>query len=148
MLKSKLLHPQILTALGSMGHGSMVLIADGNFPFGTHTNPAAAHVYLNLRPGLVNATDVLETLVSAIPVEAAQVMEPNDGSTPDIFHEFSALLPGQALKRVERFAFYDLGRRSEVGLVIATGEARIYANIMITVGVIKAHNLFDTAGAT
>ena len=137
MLTTKLTHPQILGALGSMGHGSMVLIADGNFPFGTHTNPAAAHVYLNLRPGLVSATDVLEAVVSAIPVEAAQVMDPADHSTPPIFGEFSALLPGQELQRVERFAFYDLGRRSEVGLVIATGEARIYANILLTIGVVK-----------
>jgi L-fucose mutarotase len=137
MLTTKLTHPGILGALGSMGHGSMVLIADGNFPFGTHTNPGAAHVYLNLRPGLVSATDVLEAVVSAIPVEAAQVMQPNDGSTPPIFAEFSALLPGQELQRVERFAFYDLGRRSEVGLVIATGEARIYANILLTIGVVK-----------
>ncbi|MBI1257850.1 MAG: RbsD or FucU transport [Chloroflexi bacterium] len=137
MLTTKLTHPQMLSALGSMGHGSMVLIADGNFPFGTHTNPAAAHVYLNLRPGLVSATDVLEAVVSVIPVEAAHVMEPADGSTPPIFAEFSALLPGQELQRVERFAFYDLGRRSEVGLVIATGEARIYANILLTIGVVK-----------
>ena len=137
MLTTKLTHPQILGALGSMGHGSMVLIADGNFPFGTHTNPAAAHVYLNLRPGLVSATDVLEAVVSAIPVEAAQVMDPADHSTPPIFAEFGALLPGQELQRVERFAFYDLGRRSEVGLVIATGEARIYANILLTIGVVK-----------
>ena len=89
MLTTKLTHPQILGALGSMGHGSMVLIADGNFPFGTHTNPAAVHVYLNLRPGLVSATDVLEAVVSAIPVESAQVMQPADGSTPPIFSGFS-----------------------------------------------------------
>jgi L-fucose mutarotase len=137
MLTTKLTHPGILGALGSMGHGSMVLIADGNFPFGTHTNPAVAHVYLNLRSGLVSATEVLEAVVSAIPVESAQVMQPNDGSTPPIFAEFSALLPGHDLQRVERFAFYDLGRRSEVGLVIATGEARIYANILLTIGVVK-----------
>lgn len=137
MLTSKLIHPGILGALGSMGHGSMVLIADGNFPFATHTNPAAAHIYLNLRPGLISATDVLEAVVSAIPVEAAHVMQPADGSTPDIFGEFSALLSGQELQRVERFAFYDMGRRSEVGLVIATGEARIYANILLTIGVVK-----------
>ena len=137
MLTGKLIHPGILGALGSMGHGSMVLIADGNFPFATHTNPAAAHVYLNLRPGLVSATDVLEAVASAIPVEAAYVMQPADGSTPDIFAEFNALLAGQELQRVERFAFYDMGRRSEVGLVIATGEARIYANILLTIGVVK-----------
>ena len=137
MLRTPLTHPTILSALGSMGHGSMVLIADGNFPFATHTNPAAAHVFLNLRRGLVSATDVLESLVTAIPIESAQVMQPNDGSEPGIFAEFRALMPDLRLQPVERFAFYDLARRSEVGLVIATGEARIYANIMLTVGVVK-----------
>jgi L-fucose mutarotase len=135
MLKFGLIHPEILMALGSMGHGSQVLVADGNFPFDTHTNPGAAHVYLNLRPGLVSATDVLAALVMAIPVEAAHVMQPADASTPDIFGEFSALLPGQELRRLERFAFYDAAKQSEVGLVVATGEARIYANILLTIGV-------------
>jgi len=136
MLKTQLTHPEILSTLGRLGHGSMVLIADGNFPFASHTNPAATKIYLNLRAGLVSATDVLETLVTAIPVEAAHVMQPNDGSTPGIFAEFSALLPENDLQRVERFAFYDLARKSDVGLVIATGEARIYANILLTIGVV------------
>ena len=136
MLKFGLTHPEILEALGSMGHGSQVLIADGNFPFDTHTNPDAAHVYLNLRPGLVSATDVLAALVTAIPVEAAHVMQPADGSTPGIFAEFSALLPGQELQRLERFAFYEAAQQPEVGLVVATGEARIYANILLTIGVV------------
>jgi L-fucose mutarotase len=137
MLKTTLLHPGILGALATMGHGSRVLLADGNFPFATHTNPAAAHVYLNVRPGLVSVTDILEPLVTAIPVEAAHVMQPADGSEPGIFAEFRALLPGMVLEPVERFAFYDLGRGSDVGLVIATGEARIYANILLTIGVVK-----------
>jgi L-fucose mutarotase len=137
MLRTTLTHPGILSALGTMGHGSMVLIADGNFPFATHTNLAATHVFLNLRPGLVSATDTLEALATAIPIEAAHVMQTNDGSTPDIFGEFNALLPGLTLEPIERFAFYDFARRSEVGLVIATGEARIYANIMLTIGVVK-----------
>lgn len=136
MLKTTLLHPGILAALATMGHGSRVLLADGNFPFATHTNPAAAHVYLNVRPGLVNVTDILEPLVTAIPIEAAHVMQPADGSEPGIFAEFRALLPGMTLEKVERFAFYDLGRQSDVGLVIATGEARIYANLLLTIGVV------------
>lgn len=136
MLSTKLTHPAILSALGRLGHGSKVLIADGNYPFTTGANPAAEHVFLNLRQGLVNAADVLDTLVSAIPIEAAHVMQPHDGSTPDIFAEFSALLPGLELQRVERFAFYDLARTVDVGLVIATGEARVYANLMLTIGVV------------
>ncbi len=137
MLRGKLIHPQILSALGGMGHGSQILIADGNFPFSTHPNPLAAHVYLNLSPGLITATQALEALVSAIPVEAAYVMQPGDGSEPPIFAEFRALLPGISLQNVERFAFYDLTRQPEVGLVIATGEQRIYANVLLTIGVIK-----------
>ena len=41
MLKSKLIHPQILGTLGTAGHGSGILIADGNYPFSTRANPAA-----------------------------------------------------------------------------------------------------------
>jgi L-fucose mutarotase len=137
MLKTTLIHPDILGTLGRLGHGSKVLIADGNYPFTTGSNPAAKVVFLNLRAGLVNATDVLAALVTAIPVEAAHVMNPADGSTPDIFHEFSTLLPGLELQRVERFDFYDLARTGDVGLVIATGEARVYANLMLTIGVVK-----------
>lgn len=137
MLRTQLLHPEILNALGRLGHGSKILIADGNFPFTTGSNPAAAHVFLNLCPGLLTVTQVLETLITAIPVEAVHVMQPHDGSTPDIFNEFTALLPELELQRVERFAFYDLARTQDVGLVIATGESRVYANIMLTIGVVK-----------
>jgi L-fucose mutarotase len=135
MLLTKLTHPTILNALARMGHGSQVLIADGNFPFTTHSNPAAEHVFLNLRPGLVTVTDVLDALISAIPVEAAHVMQPNDGSEPPIFTEFRHLLPVLQLQPVERFDFYSMARGLDVGLVIATGEARIYANILLTIGV-------------
>jgi len=39
MLKTRLLHPEILQALGSSGHGGQVLIADGNYPFSTGAAP-------------------------------------------------------------------------------------------------------------
>src|SRR5215204_6495158 len=92
MLKGQLIHPEILDALGRAGHGSKIVIADGNYPFATAVAPHAKQVFLNLRPGLVNATDVLAALVQAIPVEAAHVMAPPDG-VPPIFAEFSAILP-------------------------------------------------------
>jgi L-fucose mutarotase len=136
MLKSKLLHPGLLAALGRSGHGSMVLIADGNYPFNTGTNPVAEHVYLNLMPGLISVTQALEALLTAIPVEAAHVMQPGDGSEPGIFAEFRQMLPGLELQKTERFAFYDLARTPNVSLVIATAEQRIYANIMLTIGVV------------
>jgi L-fucose mutarotase len=137
MLKTKLLHPEILGALGGAGHGSKVLIADGNYPFGTGGNPSAKRVYLNLAPGLVTVTDVLRVLVDAIPVEAAEVMQPPSGPEPAIFGEFRNILPKElALKPLGRFEFYDAVRHPDTALVIATGEQRIYANLLLTIGVV------------
>ena len=41
MLKTTLLHPEILNALAGAGHGAQVLIADGNYPASTGGNPRA-----------------------------------------------------------------------------------------------------------
>ena len=87
-------------------------------------------------PGLLTATDVLKGLVTAIPIEAAHVMTPADGSDQAIFSEFRQLLPGLDLQKMGRFEFYDMARGSDVSLVIATGEQRIYANILLTIGVV------------
>ncbi|MEZ4670265.1 MAG: RbsD/FucU family protein [Anaerolineae bacterium] len=136
MLKTQLLHPEILSALGGSGHGGKVLIADGNYPFNTRANPNAKRVYLNFVPGKLNVVEILEALVGAIPIEAADVMTPDSGSEPEIFAEFRRLLPGLELKKNGRFPFYDLARDPDCCLVIATGEQRIYANILLTIGVV------------
>ncbi len=139
MLRGTLIHPQILEALGTAGHGSQVLIADGNYPFGTGANRHARRVFLNLSPGVLSVPDVLRVLVSAIPVEAAAVMVPADGSEPPIFHEFRDLLPvGMELTSIDRFGFYEAARGNDLVLVIATGEQRVYANILLTIGVIPS----------
>lgn len=147
MLKSQLLHPQITAALARAGHGSKVLISDGNYPHWTKRGPNAEVVYLNLAPGLVSCTDVLKSLLTAIPVEKAEVMEyartgphalPKD---PPIWDEFRALLRGAGteleLERVERFKFYDGAGMPDVCLTIATGDQRIYANLLLTIGVVN-----------
>jgi L-fucose mutarotase len=137
MLKYQLLHPEILHALGTAGHGAKILIADGNYPLITRSNPHAQRVYLNLAPGLVTVTDVLKVLVEAIPIEAAEVMGPDTGETPSIYRDFKKILPKEiALQRLGRFEFYDAGRSSDTALAIATGEQRIYANILLTIGVV------------
>ncbi len=137
MLKVKLTHPEILAALASAGHGSQVLIADGNYPFSTGSNPAARKVYLNLARGSAPVDEVLKVLVDAIVVEAAHVMMPAEGPEPPIFGAFRAVLPGGvSLQALGRFAFYDAARGPNVALVIATGEQRIYANLLLTIGVV------------
>jgi L-fucose mutarotase len=136
MLKSQLLHPEILGALAESGHGGKILIGDGNYPFSTNANPAAKRVFLNFMPGKLSATEVLEGIVSAVPLEAADVMTPDSGEEPAIFADFRRLLPGLELTKNTRFPFYDMCREHNVFLVIATGEQRIYANLLLTIGVV------------
>lgn len=141
MLKTRLLHPGILEALGAAGHGSRVLIADGNFPLATHSNPAARRVFLNLAPGMLTVTDVLEVLLDAIPIEALHVMAPDSGEAPSVHDAVQRLAPDAPLQRLTRFDFYDAARGPDVALAIATGEQRIYANVLITIGVVMPNQL-------
>jgi L-fucose mutarotase len=147
MLTSRLLHPQITAALARAGHSSKVLISDGNYPHWTKKGPNAEVVYLNLAPGLPSVTDVLSVLTTAIPIEKAEVMDyartgPYALSVdPDIWTEFHSLLKDTdcrgELTRIERFAFYDAAGTPDVCLTIATGEQRIYANLLLTIGVVR-----------
>ncbi len=146
MLKTPILHPQILAALGRAGHSSKILIADGNYPHHTKRGPNADVVFLNFAPGQLNATDVLAGIANTVPIELAEVMEPaktgayamkND---PPIFEEFRKILKarnaGLDLTKLERFAFYAAAGTPDVTLTIATGEQRIYANVLLTIGVV------------
>lgn len=147
MLKTTLLHPQILAALARSGHGSKVLISDGNYPHWTTRSPNAEVVYLNLAPGKPTVTEVLEVLLTAIPVEAAEIMDTNKTGQyamtedPAIWNEFRDLLKKAGgnlqLAKIERHAFYKAAQDPSVCLVIATGEQRIYANLLLTIGVVK-----------
>lgn len=136
MLKHRLLHPDILEALASAGHGSKVLIADGNYPGSTCLGENASLVYLNLSPGKLTVTEVLDALLSAIVVEEAAVMSPDEGPEPPIFEEFRRLLPDSPLVEYDRFEFYEEASGSETCLQIVTGERRIYANLLLTIGVV------------
>src|SRR3954447_12664063 len=106
MLKSRLIHPELAGALAAAGHGAKVLLADGNYPLSTRTPPDAARVYLNLAPGVISVTQALEVLLTAIPVEGAEVMVPADGPEPAVFGEFRRLLGPLDLAPLKREAFY------------------------------------------
>src|SRR4051794_36113916 len=98
MLKTPILHPQILHALGRAGHSSKILISDGNYPHHTKRGPNAELVFLNFAPGQMTVTDVLAGIANCVPIELAEVMEPlrtgpyamkND---PPIFEDLRRLL--------------------------------------------------------
>ena len=138
MLRTRLTHPEILAALAAAGHGSQVLISDGNFPHATASPPGARRVYLNLSPGRVTVTEVLKAVAATVPLEAAAVMRPHDAEAPPMLAEYQALLPpGTPVEVVERFAFYQLARRPDVTLLVATGDQRLYANLLLTIGYLQ-----------
>jgi L-fucose mutarotase/ribose pyranase (RbsD/FucU family) len=87
MLKSRLLHPQILAALGRAGHSSKILKDE-----------------------------------------------------PSIWSDFQQILKASGsnaiLKKLERFAFFDAGKDPNVALTVATGEQRLYANLLLQIGVV------------
>lgn len=136
MLKIKLLHPDILMALGSNGHGDRILIADSNFPVSTCPPPLCKKIFLNFSPGLLTATDVLKVIKDFIPIEKGIIMMPPDESKQSIHTEFQEILgEGITLIRKKRFAFYQEVRSKDTCLVIATGETRRFANILLVMGV-------------
>jgi L-fucose mutarotase len=136
MLKFALLHPPLLAALASAGHGSKILIADGNYPCATGSNPTAAIVYLNLRPGLLGVDEILATIIEAVPLESAAVMVPPDGAIVPAHQGYRQRLgDGVPFEELARFEFYDASRTSDVAVVIASADQRIYANLLLTIGV-------------
>jgi len=148
VLRHDLLHPEILAALAAAGHGSRVLIADGNFPAATALGPRAKLVSLNLSPGVVSVPQVLRALVTAVPIEAAHVMATlADGPyamdvEPPVWADYrSQLAPtdaGGVLQPIERFAFYEAARSGDVALTVQTADQELYANLLLTIGVRRA----------
>lgn len=62
-------------------------------------------------------------------------MDPADGTTPEIFGEFQKMLGGMELDKLGRYEFYDACCQPQVRLAISTGEKRVFANLLITIGV-------------
>ena len=92
MLNYTLTHPPLLGALAAAGHGSQVLLADGNYPAATAKPLGAPVIHLNLRPGLLSVTDVLGPILEAVNVEAAHVMALPDGGDVPAHDEYRQLL--------------------------------------------------------
>jgi L-fucose mutarotase len=138
MINGELTHPEILKVLAESGHGDQIVIADGHFPFRAKGPASATRVYLNYAPGLIKVPDILGPLLKMIDVEAVAAPAPDDGSEPAIWPEYRKLLPKSLpIKRLGRFEFYDMVNSPSTTLIIASGDVRTYACIVLTFGVRK-----------
>lgn len=145
LLHSQLIHPEINGILGAAGHHSKVLIADGNYPASNTLGPNAKLVSLNLAPGLVTVSQVLKTLLTAIPVEGASTMGiPADDpyaaqGDPPVWAEYRQLIEesGQKVElgSISKWDFYDAVASRDHVLTIQTGDQALWANLLLTIGV-------------
>jgi L-fucose mutarotase len=138
MLKTPVIHPTIMEALARSGHFAQVVIADGNLPVGAMTGPNSTTVHLNFKPGLLDALTVLEGILEVCPVQGAIVMEKPAEADAAIHDAYKKALGADVTwDTMERWAFYDKIRNPNTTLIIQTGEQRRFANLILTVGVVK-----------
>lgn len=137
MLRYPLTHPPLLAALAGAGHGSRVLLADSNYAHDVNVRAGATLIHLNLRAGLVRIDDILELVIGATPIEAVHVMRPDEGGTPPVWSRYGELLgPDLPLRPLARADFYAAARAPDLAVAVATGDERLYANVLLTVGFI------------
>lgn len=144
MLNYSLIHPQILSALAGAGHGSRILVADGNYAHSTGTREGAPTVHLNLTPGLVTVEQVLLTLVGAAPFESVALLAPDDGSTSPVRRRYAEILGDDApISVLAREDFRAACRSVDLALTIATGDTAFWANALLTFGAVAPASAED-----
>ncbi len=133
-----IISPELLKILDEMGHGSEILLADGNYP----AQSAVKNGSLVTRADGIGIPDLLKAILKLFPLDTfadynVVLMVPEKG-TPEIWKEYEKILEnsGENLKirKVPRFEFYDLAAKSYA--VVASGEHALYANVILRKGVI------------
>lgn len=140
MLKnvSKIISPDLLKILCEMGHGDEIVIADGNFP-------SAANANILIRADGISACDMLDAVLELFPLDQYDsnnfvLMQKCEGDTADtdIWNEYAEILkkyePEAEISFEERFAYYE--RAEKAYAIIATGEEKQYANVILKKGCI------------
>jgi L-fucose mutarotase len=145
VLRHKLIHPKINEVLGRAGHHAKILIADGNYPSSSAIGPKAELVSMNLMPGVVTCTQVLQAILSAIPIEAANTMGYETTGPyalredPPVWAQYRNALKEAGLsvqlQPIEKWEFYKAVATNDHVLTVQTADQQRFANLLLTVGV-------------
>ena len=145
MLKHKLIHPQINEIIGRAGHHSKILIADGNYPSSSKKGPHAEIVCLNLMPGVLNCAQVLEAILSAVPIDEINTMMYTQDdpyaldADPPVWDDYRKVIADAGLdlelKPIDKWDFYDAVATPDHVLTVQTADRQRYANILLSIGV-------------
>jgi L-fucose mutarotase len=145
MLKTTLLHPEILRACARAGHHSKILIADGNYPAASKIGPRAELVSLQLSPGIPTVAQVLRALLAQVPIDVINTMgiDPSDEyaaqGDPPVWNEYRQILAEagstRQLEPIIKWDFYAAVASEDHVLTIQTADQALWANLLLSVGV-------------
>ncbi|MEV0786353.1 D-ribose pyranase [Streptomyces sp. NPDC050423] len=127
MKKSGILNRHLAGALAELGHGDGVLICDVGMPI----PPGPRIVDLAFRAGVPSFAQVLDGLLDELVVESATAAEEIREANPETARLLTGRLP--RLSHVPHEALKAL--TVDARLVVRTGEARPYANVLLRCGV-------------
>ena len=132
--------PDLLAILRAMGHGDEIVLADANFPteaMGRRMARADGIDAVRMTRAICQILP-LDDFVPAAAFRMSVVDHPHE--IPPITTEFAAALADCGyhgpIEAIERFAFY--ARSREAFAIVATGEARLYGNLILKKGVIRS----------
>ncbi|MEV8044886.1 D-ribose pyranase [Streptomyces griseoluteus] len=127
MKKAGILNRHLAGAVAALGHGDGVLVCDAGMPI-----PDGPRVVdLAFRAGVPTFAQVLDGLLDELAVEGATAAEEVQAANPEARALLDARLPGLALVPHEELKRLSARAR----LVVRTGEARPYANVLLRCGV-------------
>lgn len=144
MLKGipKILSPEMLKVLCEMGHGDRIMIGEGNFP-----TESVGKDSVILRCDGHNVPELLDAVLTLMPLDLSvekpvYLMAVPDGVIADtsIWKTYEKIISAHDARGVdtvgfyERFEFYDQAKKCYA--LVATGEEKLYANIMLQKGVV------------
>ena len=127
MKKSGILNRHLSGALAELGHGHGVLVCDAGMPV-----PAGPRVVdLAFRAGVPSFAEVLDGLLEELVVEGATAAREVREANPEATALLNARFPALELVSHEELKSLSAGAR----LIVRTGEARPYANVLLRCGV-------------
>lgn len=143
MLKGipSILSPILLKTLMEMGHGDEIVISDGNFPAESMGKDAVV-----IRLDGHNVPEVLDAILKLLPLDpysekpvALMEVVKGDPVVPTIWDTYKEIInkhdsENNSIEMMERFSFYERAKKAYA--IVATGETAIYANILLTKGVV------------
>ena len=144
MLKTTLLHPEILRCCARAGHHAKILIADGNYPGWTKRGPRAEVIALQLYPGVPTVAQAMLAILSAVPVDVVNTMgiPPDDPyasfGEPPAWGEFRTIAEEAGISApvlpISKWDFYQAVESADHILTVQTADQALWANVLLTVG--------------